>query len=95
MHTFDFSDGLTETIEVMYEPLSVAGLGEPTLVVVSPGLVEIGGRLVRSPLLRVHVTAVPPLTLPQVQALRQQLDIYNVRPSQVTVAHDSAVAPAQ
>jgi hypothetical protein len=95
MHMFEFSDGFTETIEVTYEPLSIAGCGDTTLVVVSPGLVEIGGRLVRRPLLRVHVTAVPPLTLLEAQALRRQLDIYKVKPSQVTVAYDSTVVPAQ
>jgi len=95
MHTFEFSDGFTETIEVTYEPRSVAGSGDTTLVVVSPALFQIGERLVRSPHLRVHVTAAPPLTLPEVHALRQQLDTYKVKPSQVTVAHDSTVVPTQ
>jgi hypothetical protein len=31
----------------------------------------------------------------EAQALRQQLDIYKVKPSQVTVAHDSTVVPNQ
>ena len=95
MHTFEFSDGFTETIEVTYEPVSIAGCADTTLAVVSTALFEIGERLVRSPHLRVHVTAAPPLTLPEVQALSQQLDIYKVKPSQVTVAYDSTVVPAQ
>jgi predicted ATP-grasp superfamily ATP-dependent carboligase len=93
MHTFDFSDGFTETIEVTYEPRSVAGSGDTTLVVVSTVLFEICERLGRSPHLRVHVTAIPPLTSLEAQALRQQLEIYKVKPSQVTVAHDSTVVP--
>jgi hypothetical protein len=93
MHTFEFSDGFTETIEATYEPRSVAGGDDTTLVVVSPALFQISERLVRSPHIRVHVTAVPPLTLPQVEALRQQLDVYKAKPSQVTVAYDSTVVP--
>ena len=93
VHTFEFSDGFTETIEVTYEPRSVAGSGDTTLVVLSPALFEICERLVRSPHLRVHVTATSPLALLEAQALRQQLDIYKVKPSQVTVAYDRTVVP--
>ena len=95
MHTFEFSDGFTETIEVTYKPRSVADSGDTTLVVVSPALFEIGERLVRGLHLRVHVTAASPLTLPQVEAMRRQLSIYKVKPSQVTVAYDRTVVPTQ
>jgi hypothetical protein len=48
MHTFEFSDGFTETIEVTCESRDVADRGDTTVVVVSPALVEICERLVRS-----------------------------------------------
>lgn len=95
MHTFEFSDEFTETIEVTYEPRDVANRGDTAVVVVSPALFEICERLVRSQHLRVHVTAASPLTLPQVEAMRRQLDIYKVKPSQVTVAYDSTVVRTQ